>query len=601
MRIAFIYTDIGISVGYSCGIGVLSAFLKDHGHDTKLIHVSDELDYSLDLDRILKDIKAYDPGLIAFSAVTNQWYFVKQIAKFLRANLDIPIVVGGHHANAVPEQVIALDAVDYACKGEGEKPLLELVERLDAGLPAHDIPNMVSKPSRKKNVADTDLDVVYVEEKIKKFNRDGSENLEVVSMPKFVEPGSLSESAKSELAVSVQGQEGNRGSISVGDSKALIESTHSSGDTMLANSDVTVVDNKMGKWVQDLDELPFEDREVFSYERIVDSRHGWAEVIASRGCPYACTYCFNLPFFSRYKNDTKGTGDDLKLRDFVRRRSVESTIEMLKEIKDKYPAVKYFTFVDDVFAIYSRWLADLAPVYAREIGIPFACTTQPLAFNEDIARLLKEMGCKVVKMGVEAGNVRIRNQVLNRNIPDDVLIRDFKLCRDYGLKPQAFNMIGLPTETIENMMETVRLNAKLRSYIVWMSTFMPYPGTVLYDFCVNNDLIDEQKWNEVRSYRGGSVLKETSFTYLALEKMRVLFKWHLNAALENECSSEYQRNIDELEAMSDDDWKNGNAESEYNARDPEIDQRFRSLEVDHYITKKYINMFWAKEYNYDIS
>jgi len=41
MRVLFIYTDIGISVGYSCGIGVLSAYLKRHGHETKLLHVTD--------------------------------------------------------------------------------------------------------------------------------------------------------------------------------------------------------------------------------------------------------------------------------------------------------------------------------------------------------------------------------------------------------------------------------------------------------------------------------------------------------------------------------------------------------------------------------
>ena len=52
MKVMFVYTDIGISVGYSCGIGVLSAYLKVHGHETKLIHVSDELDYPLDIERI---------------------------------------------------------------------------------------------------------------------------------------------------------------------------------------------------------------------------------------------------------------------------------------------------------------------------------------------------------------------------------------------------------------------------------------------------------------------------------------------------------------------------------------------------------------------
>jgi radical SAM superfamily enzyme YgiQ (UPF0313 family) len=573
MRIMFVYTDIGISVGYSCGIGVLSAYLRRHGHETKLIHISDDLDYSLDPERIVRDIKAYDPGLIAFSAVTNQWYFVKQIAKFLRRHMDTPIVVGGHHANAVPEQVVAEAAVDFACKGEGEKPLLELVNRLEAGLPTTDIPNITTTRRRRTPVH------VGVGGGVG-ADRDGDEG--------------WSPRGGEELVATVDIVEGQRGAVSIADSKAKVNATRS-------HDVVDIIDNKMGRWVQDLDELPFEDREIFRYDDIVRSRYGWAEVIASRGCPYACTYCFNLPFFSRYKNDTKGTADQVSMKDFVRRRGVESTIAMLKEIKENYPNVKYFTFVDDVFAIYSRWLADLAPLYAREIGVPFACTSQPLAFNEEIARLLKEMGCKVVKMGVESGNPRIRNQVLNRNIPDQVLIRDFKLSRDYGLKPQAFNMIGLPTETHENMLETVRLNAKLRAYIVWVSTFMPYPGTVLHDFCVNNDLIDPQKWNEIRSYRGGSVLKETSFNYLDLEKMRVLFKWQLNAALENECSAEYRRNIDELEAMSADDWFHGRAEEVYNERDPEIDLRYRELEVDHYISKKYINMFWAREYGFDIS
>jgi len=38
-------------------------------------------------------------------------------------------------------------------------------------------------------------------------------------------------------------------------------------------------------------------------------------------------------------------------------------------------------------------------------------------------------------------------------------------------------MIGIPGESVENMMETVRINASMKPYIVWVSTFIPYPGT----------------------------------------------------------------------------------------------------------------------------
>ena len=47
-------------------------------------------------------------------------------------------------------------------------------------------------------------------------------------------------------------------------------------------------------------------------------------------------------------------------------------------------------------------------------------------------------------------------------------------------------MIGIPGETIENIMETIQLNALIRPYIVWLSTFNPYPGTELFDWIEKN-------------------------------------------------------------------------------------------------------------------
>lgn len=549
MRVLFIYTDIGISVGYSCGIGILSAYLKENGHDTKLIHVSDELDYSLDVEQIIKDIKEYDPGLVAFSTVTNQWFYVKTIAKFIRRATDIPIVVGGHHANAAADEIIKEKAVDFVCKGEGEVPLLNLVNRIGKGESLVNIPNMLTKCRAES-----------MEEPMQATGTFG--------------------------AIPVSG--GSCGSNSAPRNFLLDDGSH-------------ITDNPVDRWIDDLDSLPFEDRDIFDYDRIVETRHGWAEVIASRGCPYACTYCFNVPFFDMYKKDLKDTDKKVKMKDFIRRRSVESTVKMLQTVKDNNPHVKYFTFVDDVFAIYSRWLADLAPLYIEKVGLPFAATSQPLAFNEKIAKLLKEMGCKVVKMGVEAGDPEIRNQVLNRNIPDKVLIDSFELARRYGLKPQAFNMIGLPTETRENMLRTASLNAELRAYIVWVSTFMPYPGTILDTFCHEHNLVDEERWNDIKSYRGGSVLKETSYTHLELEQIRVLFRWYLNYYLHNECSEVYKKNIDELLAMSKEDWMSGEVEKIWEKREPQLDQMFRDQKIDHYVGKKYVNMLWAKEYDYDLS
>lgn len=512
MRVLFIYTDISSAVGYSAGIGILSAILKREGHDTRLIHVSGELDYPLDHSRISRDICDYQPGLICFSVTTNQWYFANQIGEGIKKEFHIPIIVGGHHPTADPEKVISKPWVDIVCRGEGDVALKDVVTRISKGQSLRGIPNIF-------------------------FKEDG----EIIREPLL-------------------------------------------------------------SWVEDMDALPYDDREVFNYQKIVETRAGWAEVIVTRGCPYPCTYCFNTPLLNLYQKDILNSkGLTLKKSDMIRRRSVDATITMLKQMKKDYPNIKAFTFVDDVMAKEGAWFDEFTERYAKEIGLPYACTSQPLLFNRKIARQLKDSGCKVVKMGIEAGNEEIRKKVLKRNISEKRLVEVFGLARECGLKPQAFNMIGLPGETLDNLMETVRLNAAIKPYVVWLSTFIPYPGTELYQECVKKGLIDESKWDKVDSYRGDSVLKDEYLPPLDFRKIRVMFRWYLNANLGNGASSVYSDHIRKLSSLPDEQWQDGTAEKLFLETDAQLDMQMRKNDISHYVSKKYINLFWGNEYNYDLT
>lgn len=516
MKILFIYTDVGASVGYSAGIGALSAVLREKGNSTRLIHVSEDLGYPLDEKKICKDIAEYAPGLICFSVTTSQWYFAKQIGRAAKAQFPVPIMVGGHHPTCTPYTVIREDWVDMICRGEGDLVLPEIVSRLEAGKNLSGIPNIF-------------------------YKQDGK-----------------------------------------------------------------IKESPMTSWVQDINILPFEDREIFDYSRIIDTRSGWAEVIVTRGCPFHCTYCFNKPLLDQYKSacstDSANGENIFSSRQFVsRRRSVNATITYLKCLKDKYTNIRYFTFVDDVMAMEGKWFSEFTQRYKTEIGLPYACTSQPLLFTETLAKQLKESGCKVVKMGVEAGNEEIRKKVLKRRISNDKLREVFKVARNYGLKPQAFNMIGIPGETFEHMMETITFNAELKPYIVWLSTFSPYPGTELYQYCLENDLIDETKWEEVDSYRGGSVLRDEILPDLELKKLRILFRWILNSNLGNDADKIYQDLCQEFRQFPEHEWYDGTAEKKFKSRDAQVDELMRQKDISHYIGKKYINMFWGKEYEYDLS
>jgi len=513
VKILFIYTDIHSAVGYSAGIGILSAILKNQGHETKLIHISEELDYALDQSRINKDIRDWQPHLICFSVTTNQWHFCRKIGQGIKKEFDTPIIVGGHHAMGDPDGVISEEWVDIVCRGEGDKALAAVVKQMESGQSIERIPNLLYK------------------------------------------------------------KEG------------------------------TIIREPLGTWVENLDDLPFDDREIFNFSKIVDTRSGWAEVIVTRGCPYSCSYCFNKPLLDKYSQEVPpNTEKSFSKKDFVsRRRSVDSTITMLKELRSSYPNITGFTFVDDIMAVEGKWFEEFALRYRNEIRLPYNCTTQPLLFNRRLAVLLTDSGCKVVKMGVEAGNPEIRRKVLKRNISNECLIEVFDITREFGLKSQAFNMIGIPGETIENILETIQLNALIRPYIVWVSTFNPYPGTELYQVCKEKDMIDETMWDRIDSYRADSVLRDGYLPRLDFKKVRVMFRWLLNERLRNGAEGIYRENIQSLSALSDEQWENGTAEELFKERDIEIDQYLRKKKISHYISKKYINIYWGHEYDYDLT
>src|SRR5450759_1725542 len=96
MKVLFVYPDIGVRGGarsYQFGIGMLSAVLKAHGHETRLHYMFGAYDPA----PLKHTIAAYQPDLIAFSAVSPQFRFVKQIFKDLQP-LPAFTILGGHHA-----------------------------------------------------------------------------------------------------------------------------------------------------------------------------------------------------------------------------------------------------------------------------------------------------------------------------------------------------------------------------------------------------------------------------------------------------------------------------------------------------------------------
>lgn len=123
------------------GISYISSFLKKHGHQTKLIVLSRVL--GRENRRIIDEyLKRFCPKLICFTAVSTEYKFIANIAKYIKSYYPgIYLLIGGSHVTLNPDEVLLGD-FDALCIGEGESPVVELVSQLEEGILPSDIPNL---------------------------------------------------------------------------------------------------------------------------------------------------------------------------------------------------------------------------------------------------------------------------------------------------------------------------------------------------------------------------------------------------------------------------------------------------------------------------
>ncbi len=224
--------------------------------------------------------------------------------------------------------------------------------------------------------------------------------------------------------------------------------------------------------IQDLDSLPFPDRPLF-FDSTENGQAPVKHFMTSRGCPYECSYCFNKSFRDMYKGQK-----------YVRRHSVDYVIEEILQTKSNYP-IRYVKFYDDIFCYKAdEWLEEFVKKYSVKINLPFYCLTRPDLMTDEIAGLLKEANCKTVQMAVESTNDRIREKLLNRNITKEQMVKAFRTCTDKGIAVVTNYILGLPTSTIKDDIDSVYFNVKAGVHVPEFPIFQPYPKTVLGERCL---------------------------------------------------------------------------------------------------------------------
>ena len=95
-------------------------------------------------------------------------------------------------------------------------------------------------------------------------------------------------------------------------------------------------------------------------------------------------------------------------------------------------------------------------------------------------KLLKKMGVVAASVGVESGNQNIRKSILNRDMTNEQILESIRLLKKYDIRISTFNLIGLPTETRDNVFETIRLNRKAGVIVFTKAGSTMFPNSFDY-------------------------------------------------------------------------------------------------------------------------
>jgi anaerobic magnesium-protoporphyrin IX monomethyl ester cyclase len=271
-----------------------------------------------------------------------------------------------------------------------------------------------------------------------------------------------------------------------------------------------VITNPLRKLNENLDILPYPDREIFNYQKYIDWNRGLATFISTRGCPFECSYCINKTLIDRYGG----------LGKYVRFKSIDYLFGEIKDVLKKYK-VNEIEFYDDTFTLDMKRLREFCRRYPNEIKLPFYLNVRVNAATKEMFEMLKRAGCTRVNIGLESGDPVIRNQILKRNMTDQQIIDTFRWAKEAGLETYAFNMIGIPYETAESIEKTLELNRKIQPDRIGVSIFNAYKGTELYKLCKDNGWLTEEIVQG--SYFQTSNVKHPNFTVAQLKIIRDTF------------------------------------------------------------------------------
>ena len=366
------------------GLIYLGSALKRAGYPVKLYHIT-----QYQIEETARQIAISTPLFMGVSVLTGVSTLHNLVLSQWVRNLEpkIPIIWGGHHPTAIPEQCLAEPCIDYVFMGEGEEGIVEFAKAIEANKGFETIPGLVMK-------------------------KDGG-----------------------------------------------------------------VCRNSPPVLIKDLDTLDFDFDLLDNISQYVSgSRHSMI-FQSSRGCPFRCGFCDIAKFYSHS----------------YRKFSVEYVLRHAKEYKNRY-GVETFFMTDDILFLQERDLQIMRGLV--DLGMRPDTVLVRISYlhqHPEIMKALDEFKATSIFLAWESGVDRIL-KLMRKGIKREIILQTIRfLAEKYPhITYSGGGIIGSPTETWEEIQQTVKTAVEMRSIHpncnIFLQLYLPLPGTDFLELAIREGM-----------------------------------------------------------------------------------------------------------------
>jgi anaerobic magnesium-protoporphyrin IX monomethyl ester cyclase len=198
-----------------------------------------------------------------------------------------------------------------------------------------------------------------------------------------------------------------------------------------------------------------------------------APIIATRGCPYKCTFC-------AVKNTTGRK---------IRYHSIKYVVDEIEMLYKDFN-IREFHFEDDNLTSKKSFVIGICnEIMKRSMKIFWSCPNgiRLDTLDDEILDMMKKSGCYSVAVGIESASENVRNH-MKKKLDTKTIEDKVKLLIKHRIKVHGFFIIGYPHETREDIELSLKFSRRLPLSTVYFNIFNPFPGTEIYD-----ELKDEGK------------------------------------------------------------------------------------------------------------